>query len=122
MDIGFMLSAITACAALVGTVIVIWNTRNESRQVQAFKAEVPPKLASNGRLSLELLQSLTAHGAQHELFEQDMREQQQKSLALLAEMARWQEQAVEWNRLLATRTPQEWGEWARRIAAADGAT
>ena len=97
------------------------NTAAESRRARAFKAEFGPMLADNGAKGLQLLQSLNAHARDHDLFERDMRDSLGKSLAVLTEMAPWQEQLVEWNRLLATRTPDEWAQWARRVSGAGDA-
>jgi hypothetical protein len=120
MDIGFWLSVVTAVAGLAAAVTAIVTTATEHRDARNFKAEFEPKVMANGTAAQQLLLSIAAHGTAHELFEQDMRERQQRSQDLLREMARWQQQAVEWSQQLGTRTPQEWEAWARRVAGQDG--
>jgi len=67
-------------------------------------------------LATKLQQWWNAHATQHAVWEQNLKESQEKSLAAQAESLEWFKQLVEWNTLLAERTPDEWRAWAHRVS------
>lgn len=116
VDTAFVLTVITAGASLVAAAAAGWTTRAEARRAKTFRKEFREVMAENTARNLELIQSINVHGADHQVWGERLRGELEKSLASQEEMVRSHQQFVEENRLLADRTPQEWGQWARRVS------
>ena len=85
MNTELLFTGITAIAALIGAIWAILTTVWEGRDAKRFRQEMTAGFTESQALAAKLQQWWNAHATQHAVWEQKLKEGQEKSLAEQAE-------------------------------------